>query len=687
MKKIVVFVLVGVLLGSTLGAVAMPDVMQGISIEKGAESNTLTSTVKETLVFSKPSFTINGAYTVVSSSNSNSLLMTPGAPMLPVYAKTFLFKPGTVIKNINCKYSGTHYKLLSKEIMPAPEPVMRSEGTLKITSSQPFKIIGNLFNKISVFFEKILSRTSPRNTPDSSISQPSSPAADQTPSNGGDTNNEVVYNSALYPEQNFKYTTGQGILGNSHWLFVTVYTYPVRYIPTAKKVIYTDSTEITINYDASNAYDISTVGYNLLILTPSEFVSPLQKLVEHKNSIDISTKLVTLNEIYQSTYFPVQGIDDPEKVKYFIKNAIENWGITNVLIVGSGLEGAEKFPVRYAYVPSDPYEDSFPSDLYYADIYDSTGGFSTWDKDGDGKYAEYISSHNNDMSAVDIYPDVYLGRLPCDNTNEVSAVVNKIIDYKQHNKMMNKIVQVGGDTFPEPNDNIYEGEYANAAVYDKLKSSYATQQLWGSNGQLTVSNIASAINKGVDFADFSGHGSPISWATHPPNNDKTWIPQGIKYDGFISILHIYLLLNQKKLPVFVLNACSNNKYSESLDSLGWSIVRKSNGGGIATFAASGIGYGMGGSSETQRLQGWMEVHIFEELYNTKNLGKVWSNAITRYTNAFKGNFDDGDYKTVLETLMIGDPTVNIQDGDDPVNIDSTQTDSSSSTEANSIQQR
>ena len=38
--------------------------------------------------------------------------------------------------------------------------------------------------------------------------------------------------------------------------------------------------------------------------------------------------------------------------------------------------------------------------------------------------------------------------------------------------------------------------------------------------------------------------------------------------------------------------------------MGWKALCKKGGGGIATFAASGIGYGMTGSQETSRRQGY-----------------------------------------------------------------------------------
>ncbi|MCK4416111.1 MAG: hypothetical protein KAU84_03070, partial [Thermoplasmatales archaeon] len=102
--------------------------------------------------------------------------------------------------------------------------------------------------------------------------------------------------------------------------------------------------------------------------------------------------------------------------------------------------------------------------------------------------------------------------------------------------------------------------------------------------------------------------------------------------------------------------------------LGWKTLNKKGGGGIASFAASGIGYGAMGTQETERVMGWMEVHIFEEMIDVKILGDAWGNCISDYYNAFEGDLDDGDYKTLLEFCMFGDPSLAVQDGDDPKSI-------------------
>jgi hypothetical protein len=110
-----------------------------------------------------------------------------------------------------------------------------------------------------------------------------------------------------------------------------------------------------------------------------------------------------------------EGRDQAEKIKYFIKNSIEDWGISHVLLVG-GLQGQTRkwnLPVRYSHVvpPTEQEyaEQSFISDLYYADIYDSTAEFCSWDSNNDDFFAEWNEEYKEQM---DLYPDVYLGRIP-----------------------------------------------------------------------------------------------------------------------------------------------------------------------------------------------------------------------------------------------------------------------------------
>lgn len=130
--------------------------------------------------------------------------------------------------------------------------------------------------------------------------------------------------------------------------------------------------------------------YSLLIITPTIFQQALQPLVIHKNAMGLPTKLVTLDKVYRQMYW--HGRDDAEKIKYFIKTAIEEWGIKYVLLVGgrsSQVRPTWYCPVRYVKMVDD-WDAEYLSDLYFADIYDANGNFSSWDNNN-GIFGEWFT--------------------------------------------------------------------------------------------------------------------------------------------------------------------------------------------------------------------------------------------------------------------------------------------------------
>ena len=534
-----------------------------------------------------------------------------GEPYLPFINRVYTFPFGTQVENVEVTFSTTQELQLTKKITPAPSAHIFSteyEDTYKEPDYE------TLYDDIDV-----------------------------------------------YPEERYGYRVGAGLDGKEHVIYLTLTVYPIQYNPSESTIYYSTDATIDIKYILPENPVTFPDEYDYLIIAPEAFESALQPLVDHKNNLipPVRTIFTALEDIPD---YP-EGVDEQEDIKYYIKESIETWGITYVLLVGAGVEGEELFPVRLAWIASQPHEDNFPSDLYFADIYNGTGGFSDWDYDGDGKYAEY----SMDMKNIDVHPDVYLGKLPANNAEEISTVVEKIIRYKEHNMMTQNILSIGGDSLP--GSDVYTGEYANEKVLEKLPG-YTSIRLWGTNGKLTKPEIRKGYHSSVDFVDFSGHGSHMSWATHPPDDESTWIPPKTlisDYTGFLFFDYdIYLFRNGAKLPVVVFTACSNNNYIKSAECIGWKTLFKPNAGGIACFAEAGIGHGPGGTAFVTTCIGWMEVHIFEELYNTKELGESWGNCVSDYYNTFEaGGLDLSDWKTMLEFSMFGDPTLVIEDGDDP----------------------
>ena len=560
---------------------------------------------KMTLSFNRPIIQDKEERITLELGGANSILIKKDHYIIPIYQETFTFPFGTEIESIQCTPKNIHRQDLTKELIISPEPVLA--GT-------------------TIFDEK----------------------------------NEKCENP-ISVNIWYDYDIGCGLNGNERCIFVKVQTYPVQYYPSDNTIKWAENIEIDIKYKESvhktQSFDDD---YNFIVLTPTEFSSELGALINHKNSRGISTKLVTLDEIYSGTYFPVEGQDEPEKIKYFIKNALENWNTTYVLLVGGSLE----FPTRKTHVKvSSRDNEIFVSDLYYADIYNETYEFCNWDSNENSNFAEYEWGSTKETDDLDLYPDVNIGRLACINSNEVTACVNKIITYETNEAYtqdwFTDIVVIGGDSFPGDDDEVSEGEYVNEAVIN-IMDGFIPTKLWVSNGKLDglaptgSSEITSAINKGCGFIDFSGHGNTYVYATHPHEDESKWLPTptGGYYNSNIENLN-----NANELPIVITGACSVGKFNKDNDCFSWSFVSNPNGGGIASCGATALGYAYIGSYVTHGLVEKMALNMFEA-YDDGSItfGEMWVKAINSYISS---NMDGGDYKTIEEWQPFGDPTLAI----------------------------
>ncbi len=335
---------------------------------------------------------------------TNSRLLSEGKPILPVYTETLVLPFGATINNVECQVSDIETMVLSKDIMPGPQRV-RLDG----------------------------------------VKVPTTTETDQT-----------VYNSeVLFPDDWYSYSTGVGLDENmEHKTFLTITTYPIRYIGASDEINYAKSIDITVKYDVpkSNPFPIDST-YDLVIIAPDKFSGILQGLVDHKESKGMTTTLVTTEDIYND----YTGYDKPEQIKKFIKYALETWGTKYVLLVG-GLNskwiaeprehknhGSKDWyvPVRYTNIIYNGDEPGYLADLYYGDIYKYGGDFEDWDYNGNHIYAE-------NADPIDCHPDVAVGRLPCRSSKEVKDIVGKIIEYETgicDPSWFEEMLAVSGDGF------------------------------------------------------------------------------------------------------------------------------------------------------------------------------------------------------------------------------------------------
>ncbi len=509
-----------------------------------------------------------------------------------------------------------------------------------------------------------------------------------------DNNFKTQKNIEPYPVDWVYYHTGGGLLKNNHTTFFTIRIYPIKYFENENQIEFIENITIDITYrEPDNPILIDPEIYDLLILTPSKYENLLIPLIEHKNNYGFNTKLVTLDKVYEEMYW--HGRDTQEKIKYFIKESIEKWGITNVLLIG-GLNGQKStwdFPIRYSrVVPPDEQEyaeQSFISDIYYADIYNSLGEFSSWDSNMDDIFSVWNETFKEEM---DLYPDVYLGRIPCRNSNEVKIIVDKIIKYEKQkcdDQWFKNLLLVAGDSY---NDTAHfnEGELISEKAIE-LMPEFQPVKVYASEQDINRKTVNSAMNQGSGFAYFCGHGSPASWSTHFPPDGNIWTT------GY-NINDMIFLRNKEKMPITVVGGCHNGKFDVTLMNIikgireyglreyffqppfrfyynewvpncwAWWLTSKANGGAIATIANTGLGtHGEGDSDYNliadylEVLDGWLELR-FLQLYGEENrdfLGENHGDTLSGYLNRFLGDNAKMDVKMVQQWELFGDPSLKI----------------------------
>ena len=360
--------------------------------------------------FLKPNLVEKEGFIELEIKSANNHIFNTGQPMLPIQTETIYLPFGSEIIDVTCEIGTIKTMTLENKIIPAPEPIR----------------------------EDLVIAT-----------------------NNKEMNNEIYNSDDMFPVSWFSYDVGVGLDKNmNHKTIVTLHGYPARYNPTSDILEYTDTINIDVTYTEGNNPFPTYTEYDMVIIAPESFSQDLQPLINHKNSYGVETILKTTEDIF-SEY---TGIDEPEKIKYFIKDALEEWGVKYVCLVG-GLksliyakprddanQGSSKWwyvPVRYSNLYEG--EPGYCCDLYYADIYKEGGEFDNWDSNDDGIFAEWSGARRDQL---DLFPDVALGRLACRNTNEVKIIVDKIITYETSAdpSWFEKIIAVSGDGFLDQYD-------------------------------------------------------------------------------------------------------------------------------------------------------------------------------------------------------------------------------------------
>jgi hypothetical protein len=434
--------------------------------------------------------------------------------------------------------------------------------------------------------------------------------------------------------------------------------------------------------------DSSSDECDMVIISVNDFAPTLQPLINHKNSHGVKTIFKDIKDIYKE--YP--GRDEPEQIKYFIKDAIETFGISYVFLVG----GIDYVPIRRSALNYQKKESFYvPTDLYYADIYNSTGGFSCWDANNNDIFGEYLDENTDD---IDLYADVCIGRIPCINNYELKVVVDKIINYENNTNgsdWVKKILLMGGDTFPS--NKIIDGEWINDRIAENT-TDFEHVKLYTSLNTFKPSNINFQTNKGAGFISYSGHGRANCILTSKPNQKfpsyltiiekiiemfPNSFPLIQKTFGIIyyNNFHLKGMNNEHQLPIAYFAACSTAtldpivagvsaghlQYLPKLSELftkfnlpnkagfAYNIVKKEGGGAIASI----------GATRPVSTVDILHFHFFKTLQEFYDEGITAGEMLKKAQYAYLEQFGNTIFnhwlhiKSIEAFILIGDPSLKV----------------------------
>jgi hypothetical protein len=420
---------------------------------------------------------------------------------------------------------------------------------------------------------------------------------------------------------------------------------------------------------------MSVNNYDMVIIAPDAFSASLQPLITHKNNHGVKTFFKATEAIY-SEY---NGRDDAEKIKLFIKDAIETSGIQYVLLVGGhkGQSFSWYIPVRIVHLADGARYTEYVSDLYYADIYRDDGSFEDWNSNGDDVIGEW------GKDSFDLKPDIALGRVPCRTKQEVDMIVNKIIEYETmtfDESWFHQLLVAGGDSIPNSGNPFpYEGEaVCNEAI--KIMNGFSARKLFVSDMSLVdSSDFIAAWNQGSGFALYSGRAGPSSFLTYDSNGNPV-TPFHVK--------EMNQLQNKAKYPVFIIQGCLSGKFDVTIlnaikwlfkqpniqtsdiafDCIGWDMVKLQDGGAIAAIAPTSQCWVESGDKNNNNIpdiaesvSGFLALEFLRVYANEgiNTLGTMYLKAIQNYVSVFPVHSNKIDCKTIQEFGLIGDPSLKI----------------------------
>ena len=262
-------------------------------------------------------------------------------------------------------------------------------------------------------------------------------------------------------------------------------------------------------------------NYRYLIISPRQFLTDLEELVDWKESLGYEVELVALESVGSSF----------SAIKKYIHDRYAEQEFTYALLVGH----EKSFPTEYVRTSSS---SRTPSDLHYFTM----GG--------------------ND----DLVPDVFYGRLVVNSSAHVKGQIAKIIEYEKgefgDHAGLYRHIGIASNQGSSPSDVQYVKQMLAPFkdAYDMVPS-YIFESSYGHH--YDNPDLNTLLSEGAAFLNYIGHGMGTYW----PSMDKSY------YSTYVSKIK-----PAPVKPIIIDVACENGSFKYTGKMLGERFMNSTNGG-------------------------------------------------------------------------------------------------------------
>ena len=234
----------------------------------------------------------------------------------------------------------------------------------------------------------------------------------------------------------------------------------------------------------------------------------------------------------------------------------------------------------------------------------------------------YYGSVDNDY-----FPDMFYSRMSAENTNQVTAIVNKILQYEQYSMpdpsyLSNVTLIAGWDSYwnariGRPTINYATTYYYNTAHGFNQVNAYLQQ------GQYT--GCYNTLNTGVGFINYTAHGAETSWS-----------------DPYFSVSNVNALTNTNKYFLAMGNCCLTGNFGYSQPCFGEAMLRGENKAAYSYIGSCPVTY-------------WYEDYYFG--VGATNVFNQTPTLENTATGVYDGIWMDDTYNTVSSMTFLGNIAV------------------------------